>query len=274
MVSFREFLQAFREVGITSDHPVIVHASLSSVGEIRGRADTVVGALLAATQRVIAPTFTYKTMIIPEVGPEDNACAYGTGKDQNRMAEFFHADMPADSMMGVLPELIRKHHRARRSLHPILSFAGIGVDPILAAQTLDAPLAPIGELAEENGMVLLLGVNHTANTSIHYAEYLAGRKQFVRWALTPQGVRECPGFSGCSDGFEAAAVHLEGITRMATIGGATLRALPLKPMIQILTDLIRQDPLALLCGKNDERCESVRRAVGAAHASSLSMEPM
>jgi aminoglycoside 3-N-acetyltransferase len=62
---------------------------------------------------------------------------------------------------------------------------------------LDDPLAPVGALAEENGTVLLIGVNHTVNTSIHYAEKIAGRKQFIRWALTPQGVRECPGFPGC-----------------------------------------------------------------------------
>ena len=192
MVSFREFLQAFREVGINSDHPVIVHASLSSVGEIRGGADTVLGALLATTQRVMAPTFTYKTMIIPEVGPEENACAYGTGKDQNRLAEFFQPEMPADPMMGVLPEIDPQTSWRARSLHPILSFSGIHVDEPLADKPSKLLWHPSACLPKQNGIVLLIGVNHTVNTSIHYAEYLAGRKQFVRWALTPQGVRECP----------------------------------------------------------------------------------
>ncbi len=274
MVSFREFLHAFREVGVNPDQPVIVHAALSAVGEIRGGAETVLGALLAAAPGVMAPTFTYKTMIIPEVGPEDNAYTYGTGKDQNRMAEFFQPDMPADPMMGVLPEIIRKHPGARRSMHPILSFSGIRVDQALATQTMEAPLAPIGALAEDNGLVLLIGVNHTVNTSIHYAEYLAGRKQFVRWALTPQGVRECPGFSGCSDGFEAAAPYLESITRTAQIGGATLRAVQLKPMIEILADLVRKQPLALLCGKNDARCEEVRRYHETAQAPSVPVKQL
>lgn len=272
MVSFREFLHAFREVGINPDQPVIVHASLSAVGDIRGGAGTLLGALLAAARGVMAPTFTYKTMIIPEIGPEENACAYGTGKDQNRLAEFFRPDMPADPTMGVLSETIRKHPEARRSMHPILSFAGIHVEQALSAQTIESPLAPIGVLSEENGVVLLIGVNHTVNTSIHYAEYLAGRKQFVRWALTPQGVRECPGFSGCSDGFEAAAPHLEDITRTTQVGSATLRAVQLKPMIEILTELIRNQPLALLCGKVDERCEAVRRHLETAQAPSVSLD--
>ena len=66
----------------------------------------------------------------------------------------------------------------------------------MAVQTLAEPLAPIGALAQRGGWVLLLGVNQTVNTSLHYAERLAGRPQFTRWALTYEGVRECPQFPG------------------------------------------------------------------------------
>jgi aminoglycoside 3-N-acetyltransferase len=131
----------------------------------------------------------------------------------------------------------------------------------LNAQTIDDPLAPIRVLCEQNGSVLLIGVNHTVNTSIHYAEALAGRKQFIRWALTPQGIRECPGFPGCSDGFERAAPYLEEITRTSQIGNATLRLIPIAPMVRILTDLIKEQPLALLCSKDDGRCHAVRHSL-------------
>jgi aminoglycoside 3-N-acetyltransferase len=266
MVSYREFVNAFREIGLNPGQPVIVHASLSAVGEIRGGMDTVLGALLSLASGVMAPTFTYKTMVIPEIGPEDNAMQYGTGKDQNRMAEFFRPDMPADLLMGRLPEAIRKHPDAARSNHPILSFAGIHMEEALRAQTNETPLAPVGELARQKGIVLLIGVNHTANTSIHYAEQLAGRKQFIRWALTPQGVRECPNFPGCSDGFEQAAPLLRRYTRTTKLGNATAQAIALAPMIDSLTMLIGRQPLALLCSKTDERCESVRRWVAQAAA--------
>jgi aminoglycoside 3-N-acetyltransferase len=261
MLSFREFVNAFRVLGIHPNQPVIVHASISSFGEIRGGADTVLGALLTVAKGVLAPTFTYKTMIIPEVGPENNACSYGSGGDSNRMAEFYQPDMPADPLMGVLPEILRKHPHSLRSTHPILSFAGVNVEEALRSQTLDEPLAPIRVLAEQDGMVLLMGVNHTVNTSIHHAERLAGRKQFVRWALTPAGVRECPHFPGCSDGFEQAASFLSGIGCVTRFGGTTLEAIPLAPMIHALSELIKQQPQALLCGKNDERCEAVRNSV-------------
>jgi aminoglycoside 3-N-acetyltransferase len=162
----------------------------------------------------------------------------------------------------VTAEALRRHPNASRSIHPILSFAGVQVESLLARQTQEEPLGPIAALQEREGWVLLLGTDHTCNTSLHYAEKLAGRKQFIRWALTPSGVRECPGWPGCSDGFEQAAPHLERITRRVEIGPATVRALPLAEMTAIVTNLIQEDPLALLCSREDcERCQAVRNDI-------------
>ena len=259
MVSFREFINAFREVGLNDTHPVIIHASLSAVGEIRGGPDTVLAALTNVTKSVMAPTFTYKTMVTPEAGPPDNAIVYGSGKDLNRMAEFFTLDMPADSLMGILPETLRKHPNAHRSIHPILSFAGIGVNAALDAQSIEEPLAPIRVIAEQEGVVLLLGVDHTVNTSIHCAEKMAGRKQFIRWALTPQGIKQCPGFPGCSDGFEQAEPFLKTFTRAARVGNATLQAIPLSKILMTVTTLLRSKPDSFLCHKLDcLRCQTTR----------------
>ncbi len=122
------------------------------------------------------PTFTYRTMITPEVGPANNGISYGDDEYYNREARPFTMEMPANSLMGILPETLRNHPLAMRTTHPILSFAGIGADQILDTQTLQEPFAPIGALAEEDGWVVLINVDHTVNTSIHYAEKLAGRR--------------------------------------------------------------------------------------------------
>ena len=259
MPSFRELVSGFRLLGVESSKPVIVHTSLRSFGEIHGGAETLLGALLQVFPRLMAPTHTYITMIIPEDGPDHNGIVYGSGKILNRMAEIYRPDMPCDSLMGSLPETLRRHPSSKRSFHPILSFAGIGVDTALVKQTLADPLAPIGALVDEGGWVLLLGVDHAVNTSIHWAEKLAGRRQFVRWALTRKGVVECPGFPCCSLGFEQAAPRLEEITRCAMIGAAMVRALPLRPMVKCIIDMIAEDEEALLCDDPAcERCAGVR----------------
>lgn len=260
VTSFRELVYALRSLGVDRGRPVIAHASLSAFGKVNGGAETLLGAMLASFGRVMMPAFTYKTMIVPEVGPPNNALMYGGGRDQNRMAEFFHPDMPVDRLIGAVAETLRRSSLARRSSHPILSFTGIGVDDALGAQTLAEPLAPIGKLIEAGGWVLLLGVDHTVNTSIHYAEHLAGRASFVRWALTPEGVVECPGFPGCSQGFQALVPDLEGVIRRAHAGQATLQAVPLVALTERVRSRLADDPLALLCDSEScLRCNAMRK---------------
>jgi aminoglycoside 3-N-acetyltransferase len=104
------------------------------------------------------------------------------------------------------------------------------------------------------------GVDHTVNSSIHYAEKLAGRKQFTRWALTPGGVVECPGFPGCSAGFQELAPEIEKFSRQVQIGSALVQALPLTMLFKLVMARIKKDPLALLCRQEDcERCSQVRK---------------
>jgi aminoglycoside 3-N-acetyltransferase len=260
MVTFRELVSAFRKLEIDRTTPIIAHASLSAFGEVHGGAETVLGALLSNFDTLIMPSFTYRTMLIPESGPADNALNYGSGNDLNAMAEFFSPQMPADRLMGVVHEALRRHPKAYRSSHPILSFVGINAGPILDSQTLDVPLAPISMLSEAGGWVLLMGVDHTVNTSLHFAEQQAKRKQFIRWSLTPDGVVECPNFPGCSNGFQDIAVRLEGVVRRAQAGAAQVQAVPLTNLIETARSWIAADPLALLCNQiTCERCQAVRQ---------------
>jgi aminoglycoside 3-N-acetyltransferase len=228
MLSYRDLITGFKKFDIDQQSPVIVHASLSSFGEIQGGANTLLGAIIASFHAVMAPAFTYKSMLTPETGPENNGIIYGTSRDQNFMAEFYTQDMHVDHLMGTLSEKIRSHPLATRSTHPILSFVGINMNEAIEQQTLDEPLAPIEWLVEHQGYVLLLGVDHTVNTSIHVAEKIAGRKSFIRWALTPRTIYECPNFPGCSEGFNKALPHLADIIKIVQIGENEVHALPIK----------------------------------------------
>lgn len=258
MLGYDELKAAFQELGL-ANRPVIAHASLQPFGYIHNGADTVLSALLDSVKSLVMPTFTYMTMITPEVGPPNNGITYGLDKDLNRMAQPFTLNMPADRMMGILPESLRNHPAAKRTAHPILSFAGISADPILGTQTLYEPFAPISALADEDGWVVLINVDHSINTSIHYAEKLAGRKQFLRWAVAENRIVECPNFPGDSSGFNAIEPFVRAQTRRVDVGEASIRAVPLKDLFEAVQVLIKKDPLALLCQRTDcERCNAVR----------------
>ncbi len=78
--------------------------------------------------------------------------------------------------MGVVPELFRTWPGAVRSGHPAFSLAALG--PQAEILTSDHSLtedagdnSPLGKLYEIDGHVLLLGVDHWNNTSLHLAEF-------------------------------------------------------------------------------------------------------
>ena len=258
MLTYDELKSAFEDLNL-ADSPVIAHASFRRFGEVEGGAGTVLHALMDSTGGLIMPTFTYNTMVTPEVGPPNNGITYGRDRDNNRRAEPYQITMPPDKMIGILPWILLQQDGAIRTAHPILSFGGLGVDHALATQTLYEPLAPIGALAEQNGWVVLINVDHSVNTSIHFAEKLAGRRQFIRWALVENRVVECPGYPGDSSGFPAIEEYIETDTRRVKIGAGFIHALPLKRLFNVVQELIVRDRLALLCEREDcERCNAVR----------------
>src|SRR5215212_4269323 len=233
MLGYEDLKSAFDDLNL-QEELIIAHASLKPFGYIHGGAEAVLNAMLAAFPSLIMPTHTYKTKIIPDVGPPNNGILYGSGNDKNKLAESFHLSMRGDPMMGILPETLRNHPGATRTAHPILSFAGVNADFILFTQTLYEPLAPIGALAELGGWVVLINVDHTANTSIHYAEKLAGRKQFIRWALAEDRIVECPNYPGDSIGFQAIEEYIQFDMRRVELGDAFIQAVPLKRLFEVV----------------------------------------
>ena len=267
MISVRELLYGFELLSLKGQ-AVIAHGSFKSFGRVQGGPKAVIDALINSSGSLIMPTFTYNTMVTPLVGPPNNAIDYVAEEEKRKKQETdgtfdgpipFRKDMPADKEMGILAETLRRHPAAQRSFHPILSFAGVNADFAIDRQTYYDPLAPIGALTEKNGWVVLMGVDHTVNTSIHYAEKMAGRRQFIRWALTSKRIVQCPGFPGDSAGFQVIAKYLDNDVDSVTIGEARVEAIPLNRLFDRVKLLLKENPLALLCQRNDcARCNAVR----------------
>jgi aminoglycoside 3-N-acetyltransferase len=268
-LTYRDIQKGLRQLGLDSHSQVLAHVNLEALGEVRGGAATVAGALAAQCGLVLAPAFTPPCQVWPLVGPEQNGCDYAGHALENAEAEIFSLDQPVTGLPGgqaAVAEALRHATGARRSAHPLYSFTAVGpsAQVVLSAQTLADPLGPIAHLAEvvPDASVLLVGTGQAANVAIHYAEARAGRKQFIRWALTGQGAVECVACPGCSDGFEALAPALRGITCVAQIGAARAECVPLAGLVRAASELLLRDPFALLCQRATcLRCVAVRASI-------------
>jgi aminoglycoside 3-N-acetyltransferase len=96
----------------------------------------------------------------------------------------YDPDLTPTRGMGSIPECFRKQRGTMRSGHPQTSFAARGpaAGEVVRGHSLDDGLgehSPLARVYELGGRVLLLGVGHESNTSLHLAEYRSGAARRV-----------------------------------------------------------------------------------------------
>ncbi len=247
----REIEQQLREGLGLNGQDVIAHVGLSALGPVKGGAEAVTAAILAAAGTVIMPAFTYQTQVIPQTGPPDNAIEYGSGETINARADIFRPDLPVHPDCGVVAEALRKDADTLRSTHPILSFVAQGprAREALSSQTRETPLGPITWLEAHDGYVLLMGLDQRHNVALHLAEQRAGRRTFIRWALTLNDIEELHHLPGDREGFNAIWADLMDFARVTKIGLARCELIAIRPMLAYAEARIRADPNFMLCDK-------------------------
>lgn len=178
-ITKKDLIFDLKKMGVKKGDCLLVHTSLSKVGWVCGGPTALVEALLESVGdggTVMMPTHTtgnteprnWQNPAVPE-----------------SWWQVIREEMPAFDLsktptvaMGVVSEAFRMWPGTLRSPHPIGSFAANGqhAEMLLVQHSLEPMFgdqSPLGRLYELGGKVLLIGVGHDSNTSLHLAEYLA-----------------------------------------------------------------------------------------------------
>ena len=249
-----EIAEQLRALGIGAGSLLLVHKSFRAVRPVEGEPEGLIAALRAA------------------LGPDGSLVMPSwTGNDDE---PFDPKASPAAPDLGVVADTFWRLPGVLRSDHPLAAAAaGPRAERIVSGPLPlppHNPESPIGHVHELDGQVLLLGVNHDADTTLHLAELLAGVPYRVKNHCTVlregRPVRIDYGENDhCCARFALADEWLResGLQHEGRVGHAHARLTRARDIVTVPVERLARDPLLFLnppnaaCGECDETRMSI-----------------
>ncbi len=240
-----DVVDALRAAGMRTGGVAIVHSSLSQLGWVAGGGQ----AVLQALQSVSGPA---GTLVMPaQTGysdpagwenPPAPAAWWPTIRDH--MPAYDPALTPLRGM-GAVVEAFHRLPTVRSSGHPATAFlaAGPAAEQVCAPHELAHGLddeSPLGRLYQLDAQVVLIGVGHANNTSLHLAEARAtwpgktakptGAAMIVdgerRWVAY-----DAPDYDDSDFGALGADFATTGHEQTAALGAGLVRVMPMRAVV-------------------------------------------
>jgi aminoglycoside N3'-acetyltransferase len=160
MLTKKDLLNGFGQIGIRNGDTVMVHTSYKSLGGVECGADTVIDAFVELTGRdgtVVFPAFNF----------------------QSWTEDHYFDVLETPSKMGAITEVARLRPDARRTPHPIYSFSVLGARTDEFSMTEDVesygPNSAFALFHKINGTIVSIGLDFNSTFSMHhYIEYNVG----------------------------------------------------------------------------------------------------
>ncbi len=250
--SSKTLIQNLLELGIKPGGVLLVHTAFSKIKPIEGGPLGLISALRSALG-------ADGTLVMPSMSYDDDQVF---DKTQSHCAQL---GITADTFWR-LPGVLRSDNNH--------AFAAIGLhaEQIIAPHPIDIPHglnSPVGRVYELDGQVLLLGVDHGSNTTIHLCENLAGvrywRDKYITVLKDGQPTRfDYREIDHCCQNFALVDGWLDEKQnqRHGRIGNAEVRLMRSRDIVNVVTSHLEKDKTIFLHPQGvDEECDDARASL-------------
>ena len=244
--------QNFLELGVKPGGVLLVHTSFSKIKPIEGGPLGLISALRSALG-------SDGTLVMPSMSYDDD---HPFDKTKSPCPEM---GIVADTFWR-LPDVLRSDNNH--------AFAAVGrlAEKIVAPHPMDVPhglASPVGRVYEMDGQVLLLGVDHGSNTTIHLCENLAGvryrRAKYITVLKDGQPTRfDYREIDHCCQNFALVDGWLDEKQnqRHGRIGNGETRLMRSRDIVNVVTSHLKQDETIFLHPQGvDEECDDARASL-------------
>jgi aminoglycoside 3-N-acetyltransferase len=239
-------IQQLLDLGVQPGGVLLVHTAFSKVKPIEGGPMGLISALHSA----LGPN---GTLVMPSMSYDDDN-------------PFDKTKSPCPEM-GITAETFWRLPGVLRSDNNH-AFAAVGplAERILAPHPIDVPHglnSPIGRVYELDGQILLLGVDHTSNTTMHLCENMAGvryrRDKYLTILKDGKPVRfEYREIDHCCQNFSVVDGWLDenGLQRRGDVGHAEACLILSRDVVGIVTGQLKENETIFLHPRDfDEECD-------------------
>lgn len=248
----KTLIQNFLELGVKPGGVLLVHTSFSKIKPIEGGPLGLISALRSALG-------SDGTLVMPSMSYDDD---HPFDKTKSPCPEM---GIVADTFWR-LPGVLRSDNNH--------AFAAVGrlAEKIVAPHPMDVPhglASPVGRVYESDGQVLLLGVDHGSNTTIHLCENLAGvryrRAKYITVLKDGQSTRfDYREIDHCCQNFALVDGWLDEKQnqRHGRIGNGETRLMRSRDIVNVVTSHLKQDETIFLHPQGvDEECDDARASL-------------
>ena len=245
-ISSKTLIQNFLELGVKPGGVLLVHTSFSKIKLIEGGPLGLISALRSALG-------AEGTLVMPSMSYDDD---HPFDKTKSPCPEM---GIVADTFWR-LPGVLRSDNNH--------AFAAVGrlAEKIIAPHPIDVPhglASPVGRVYELDGQVLLLGVDHGSNTTIHLCENLAGvryrRDKYITVLKDGQPTRfDYREIDHCCQNFALVDGWLDEKQnqRHGRIGNGETRLMRSRDIVNVVTSHLEKDKTIFLHPQGiDEECD-------------------